>query len=69
MDNYHFINRKIIGLNEEIRDGTMEKENLCYFHIKMFLEKRAFITNPNVRLLCNVSVAMENRIFAELVTD
>ena len=47
----------------------MDKSTICWKQIEKFLETHEFITNADVRALCDVSAAMANRILAGLVSD
>lgn len=58
-----------ISASDETSDEPIDKATLRWKQIERFLEAHEFIMNADVRLLCDVSVATANRIFASLVMD
>lgn len=58
-----------ISTSDEMSDGKMDKATMRWKQIEKFLETHEFIMNADVRVLCDVSAATANRLFAELAAE
>ena len=56
-----------IGMSDKMSDETMDKATIRWKQIELFLSKHKFITNADVREICNVSAATANRVLSNLV--